>query len=267
MTITPLRTVSATRYITPLREGGSLPGIVEADDDGTYVLKFRGAGQGIRVLVAELIVGELARYLGFRMPELVFAELDAALGRAEPDFEIQELIKASVGLNLAMDYLPGSMTFDPLVTQPLIDDQALAARLVWFDALTTNVDRTARNANLLVWHKQLWLIDHGAALFFHHSWKDWQDRAKSPFNMIKDHVLLPFVTVEDLERADAELAPQLNEAVISEIVNLIPDEWLGDVPELGDVTAHRQAYIEYFCKRLEAPRAFAQEASRARLKL
>lgn len=267
MSISPLRTVSATRYVTPLREGGSLPAIIEADDDGTYVLKFRGAGQGLRVLVAEVIVGEMARYLGFRMPELVFVELDAVLARAEPDPEIQELIKASVGLNLALDYLPGSITFDPLVTQPLLDDQALAARLVWFDALTTNVDRTPRNANLLVWHKQLWLIDHGAALFFHHSWKDWQTRSKSPFTQINDHVLLPFITDTDLERADAELAPKLNEDIITQILSLIPDDWLGDVPELGDAAAHRQAYIEYFCQRLEAPRAFVEEARRARQQL
>lgn len=260
-----LRTVNATRYLTPLREGGSLPAIVEADDDGTYVLKFRGAGQGIRVLVAELIVGEMARALGFRMPELVFMELDPVLGRAEPDPEIQELIQASGGLNLAMDYLPGSVTFDPLVPKPMQQDPRLASEIVWFDALCTNVDRTARNANMLIWHQQLWLIDHGASLFFHHSWKDYLQRSKSPFAQIKDHILLPYA--QQIAEADARLAPQLSESLIREIVELIPVSWLGDAPEFETVAAHRQAYIDYFCSRLESPRAFVEEAIHAQQKL
>jgi len=184
-----IRTVTATRYVTPLREGGSLPAIVEADDDGMYVLKFRGAGQGQKVLVAELICGELGRALGLPVPELVFVELNAALGRNEPDFEIKALIEASVGLNLALDYLPGAFGFDPLQATQV--DPALAARIVWFDALLTNVDRTPRNPNLLLWHRQLWLIDHGAALYVHHTWTDYQRRARMPFAAIKDHVLLP----------------------------------------------------------------------------
>lgn len=264
-----LRTVAATRYLTPLREGGSLPAIVEADDDGTYVLKFRGAGQGLRALIAELLVGEIARVLGFRMPELVLIELDPVLGRAEPDPEIQELIKASAGLNLALDYLPGSITFDPLAARPHQVEGELAAAIVWLDAFTTNVDRTARNANLLVWHQRLWLIDHGAALFFHHSWNDYLTRSLSPFVQIKDHVLLPFVDAQaqQLIAADARLAPLLSPERLREIVELIPADWLGDVPQFDSVEAHREAYATYLNQRLTGPRAFVQEAIRARLQL
>ena len=164
------RTIKVTRYVTPLREGGSLPAIVEADDDGMYVLKFRGAGQGPKALIAELISGEIGRVLGFRVPEIVFADLDIELSRTEPDPEIQDLLKASAGLNLGMDYLPGSITFDPVVD--MIDGK-LASEIVWFDAFITNVDRTARNSNMLMWHKELWLIDHGASLYFQHSWENW----------------------------------------------------------------------------------------------
>src|SRR6187399_3305794 len=183
-----LRTVHATRYVTPLREGGSLPGIVEADDAGMYVLKFRGAGQGPKALTAELIAGELARAAGLRLPELAFIELEADLARTEPDPEIQSLIQASAGLNLALDYLPGSVMFDPVVSQP---EAGLASAIVWFDAFVTNVDRTARNTNMLMWHRQLWLIDHGAALYFHHSWEGYLERAGDAFALIRDHVLLP----------------------------------------------------------------------------
>lgn len=260
-----LRTVQVTRYLTPLREGGSLPAIVEADDDGTYVLKFRGAGQGIRALVAEVIVGELARLLGFRMPELVFMELDPVLGRAEPDPEIQELIQASAGLNLGLDYLPGSITFDPLVPKPLQQDAQLASEIVWLDAFCSNVDRTARNANMLIWHQDLWLIDHGAALFFHHSWKDYLTRSQSPFAQIKDHVLLPFAS--QLQQADDKFTRILNPERISEILELIPDQWLGDVPEFENVTAHRDAYLNYFVSRLQSPRKFLEEAQHAYVQL
>lgn len=256
-----LRTVNATRYVTPLREGGSLPAIVEADDDGTYVLKFRGAGQGIRVLVAELLVGEMARLLGLRMPELVFMELDPVLGRAEPDPEIQELIQASAGLNLALDYLPGSVTFDPLAPHPLQPDPGLASAIVWLDAYTTNVDRTPRNANMLVWHQQLWLIDHGASLYFHHSWQDYQAKSRLPFVQIKDHVLLPFA--DQLREADARLSAQLTPEVIQGLVNQIPADWLGDAPQFADVAAHRAAYVDYLVARLESPRTFVEEAIRA----
>jgi hypothetical protein len=192
-----LRRISASRYVTPLREGGSLPAIVEGDDEGMYVLKFRGAGQGTKALVAELICGEIARALGLPVPELVFIELDADLARTEPDSEIQTLIRASAGLNLGLDYLPGSVMFDPIVEQP---DAELASAIVWFDAYVTNVDRTPRNTNLLMWHRKLQLIDHGAALYFHHSWTDPLARAGDRFEMIKDHVLLrfarPLVVVE-----------------------------------------------------------------------
>ena len=173
-----MRTVTATRYVSPLREGGSLPAIVEGSDDGLYVLKFRGAGQGPKALIAELVAGEIARACGLPVPEIVFMTLDPELARTEPDPEIQELIRASGGLNLALDYLPGSVTFDPVADRP---DGALASRIVWLDAYTSNVDRTARNANMLMWHRKLWLIDHGAALYFHHAWADGSDRSASPF--------------------------------------------------------------------------------------
>src|SRR6266849_2873428 len=183
-----LRTVMATRYVTPLREGGSLPAIVEADDDGMYVLKFRGAGPGPKALIAELVAGEIARASGLPVPEIVLVELDPELARTEPDPEIQDLIRASTGLNLALDYLPGAVTFDPIAEKP---DADLAASVVWFDAYATNVDRTPRNTNMLMWHRRLWLIDHGAALYFHPTWTNYMDRSRDAFPMIKDHILLP----------------------------------------------------------------------------
>ena len=190
-----------TRYVTPLREGGSLPAIAEADDGFLYALKFRGAGQGRKALVAELLGGEIARALGFRVPEIVFAQLDEAFGRTEPDEEIQDLLRASTGLNLALHYLSGAITFDPVVTKL---DAALASRIVWLDCLLTNVDRTPKNTNMLMWHKELWLIDHGACLYFHHSWDNWQVQATKPFVQVKDHVLLPWAS--QLEDADAHPA-------------------------------------------------------------
>src|SRR4051794_21731788 len=216
-----LRTVRATRYVTPLREGGSLPAIVEADDDGMYVLKFRGAGQGPKALVAELVAGEIARAAGLPVPEIVFVQLDPELARTEPDPEIQDLIRASAGLNLALDYLPGSITFDPVVDKPEPD---LASAVVWFDAYVTNVDRTPRNTNLLMWHRRLWLIDHGAALYFHHDWQNYVERSRSPFPLIKEHVLLPFASA--LGEADARLSAHLSPDLIREVLSLIPDEWL-----------------------------------------
>ena len=200
-----LRTVNVTRYITPLREGGSLPAIAEADDDFMYVLKFRGAGQGVKSLIAEIIGGEIARALGFRVPELVFANLDEAFGRTEPDEEIQDLLKASVGLNLALHYLSGAITFDPVVTTV---DAKLASQIVWLDCLITNVDRTVRNTNMLMWHKELWLIDHGASLYFHHSWQNFEEQAKRSFVQVKDHVLLPQASL--LDEADAEALQYLH---------------------------------------------------------
>jgi hypothetical protein len=254
-----LRTVTATRYITPLREGGSLPAIVEADDAGMYVLKFRGAGQGPKVLVAEIIVGELARCAGLAMPEIVFIELDPDLARAEPDAEIQQLLRASAGLNLAFDYLPGSVTFDPLADQP---DALLASSIVWLDAYTSNVDRTARNANMLMWHGHLWLIDHGAALYFHHGWGDGADRSANVFAPIKDHILLKAAT--RLDEADATMTARITPAVIADVVALVPDAWLATDKSFASPGAARQAYVQHLSRRLQAPRAFLEEAKRAR---
>ncbi|MEJ0099855.1 MAG: HipA family kinase [Pseudomonadota bacterium] len=250
-----LRTVDARRYVTPLREGGSMPAIVEADDSGLYVLKFRGSGQGPRALIAELLGGEIARVLGLDTPELVFMTLDAELARTEPDPEIQSLIKASVGLNIASDYLPGSVTFDPAVW-PV--DADLASRIVWFDAFTTNVDRTAKNVNMLVWHKKLRLIDHGAAFYMHHDWDHALERARSPFERIRDHVLLP--RASHIAEVDAELAAKLGPAVLEGLVQAIPVEWLADAG--GE--ARRADYLGYLTQRLAAPRAFVTEATRAR---
>lgn len=253
-----LRTVTATRYVTPLREGGSLPAVIEADDDGLYVLKFRGAGQGTKALIAELVAGELARAAGLPIPEIVFVQLDAELGRSEPDAEIQRLIRTSAGINLALDYLPGSVTFDPLVER-IGDD--LASALVWFDAFITNVDRTARNANLLMWHRWLWLIDHGAALYFHHNWSTWLDSSRKPFPLISNHVLLPFAS--ELEAADARMSAAITPGVVDRIVSLIPEDWLIDDPLFADAQAQRQAYGEYLTDRLQTPRLFFEEAVRA----
>lgn len=244
-----MRTVGVTRYVTPLREGGSLPAIVEGDDNGLYVLKFRGAGQGAKALVAELVAGELARAAGLPVPEIVFAELDPDLARTEPDPEIQALIRASAGLNLALDYLPGSVMFDPVVERP---DAQLASSIVWFDALVTNIDRTARNTNLLMWHRRLWLIDHGAALFFHHGTRDFASRAKDPFPQVKDHVLLGFA--DRLREVDEAMARRLAPEVVRPIVALVPAEWSGD----------GAAYTDYFAARLASPRPFVEEAIRAR---
>ncbi len=251
----PIRRVSATRYVTPLREGGSLPAIVEADDDGTYVIKFRGAGQGVKVLIAELIAGELARAAGFSVPEIVFMDLDPVLARSEPDAEIRDLIKASAGLNLAMDFLPGSLMFDPLVNIP---DATLASMVVWFDAFIANVDRTARNPNLLMWHRKLWLIDHGAALYVHHGDQNFAHRAREPFPMISDHVLLS--RASDLEAVDARLTP-LVAAAVPAVVGLIPEAWLPRTVNTSDV---RSEYHDYLMQRLESPRQFVQDAIRAR---
>jgi len=257
-----LRTVNATRYVTPLREGGSLPAIVEADDAGMYVLKFRGAGQGPKVLVAEIIVGELARAAGLPMPEIVLIELDRDLARTEPDAEIQQLIRDSAGLNLAFDYLPGSVTFDPVADQP---ERLLASSIVWLDAFTSNVDRTARNANMLMWHRKLWLIDHGAALYFHHGWGNGADQSGSPFAAIKDHILLRFA--DALEEADAAMTSRLTPALIQEVVAAVPDEWLATDRAFASPALVREAYVQHLTRRLRSPRAFLEEARRARAAL
>lgn len=255
-----MRTVCASRYVTPLREGGSLPAIVEADDAGLYVLKFRGAGQGPKALVAELVAGELARALGLPVPEIVFVELDPELARTEPDPEIQSLIRDSAGLNLALDYLPGSVTFDPTIFTP---GGELASAIVWFDAFVSNVDRTARNSNMLLWHRKLWLIDHGAALYFHHGWDGAiVERATAPFALIRDHVLLSFA--DRLPEIDAQLAARLDEDRVRDIVAQVPDSWLAVDNVFASPNAQREVYSEYFCRRLRAPRAFVGEAVRAR---
>lgn len=254
-----LRTVNVTRYVTPLREGGSLPAIAEADDDFLYVLKFRGAGQGVKALIAELLGGEIARVLGFNVPELVFANLDEAFGRTEPDEEIQDLLKFSVGLNLALHYLSGAITFDPAVT-PV--DATLASKILWFDCLMTNVDRTARNTNMLVWDKKLWLIDHGASLYFHHSWDNWEQQAVRPFVQAKDHVLLRWAS--ELEAVDAAFRAKLTPDSIRSVVSLIPDEWI--IPDSfsqspGEV---RDVYANFLISRLSSSHIFVNEAQYAR---
>lgn len=253
-----IRTVQVTRYVTPLREGGSLPAIAEADDGFLYALKFRGAGQGSKALIAELLGGEIARVLGLRVPEIVFAELDEAFGRTEPDEEIQDLLRASTGLNLALHYLSGAITFDPVINKL---DEGLASRIVWLDCLLTNVDRTVRNTNMLMWHKELWLIDHGASLYFHHTWDNWQEQAVKPFFQVKDHVLLPWAT--QLEEADDELKSKLTDPVIRAIVELIPDAWL-DTQEGIPPSEAREVYARFLEMRITASGVFVKEAQDAR---
>lgn len=255
-----IRTVNVIRYITPLREGGSLPALVEADDEFLYVLKFRGAGQGVKALIAELLAGEIARALGFLVPEIVFAQLDSSFGRSEGDQEIQDLLRASEGLNIALHYLTGAITFNTLVTDI---DATLASQIVWFDCLVTNVDRTARNTNMLTWHKEFWLIDHGAAFYFHHSWQHIDKQALSPFTYVKDHVLLPFAS--ELDTVDAAFKSILSAERIRSIVSLIPDQWLltEDSP-FESAAQHRQAYVQFLETRLSHTEVFIKEAQYAR---
>jgi hypothetical protein len=258
----PLRTVTVSRYVTPLREGGSLPAIVEASDDFLYVLKFRGAGQGIRALIAELIGGEVARALGLKVPEIVFAELDPAFGRTEPDEEIQDLLKASAGLNLGLHYLSGSITFDPAVTTV---NPALASAIVWMDCFLMNMDRTARNTNMLWWNKELWLIDHGACLYFHHNWEGWQDQILRPFTLVKDHVLLPQAVALDI--ADDVCKPMLTEGILRHITGQIPDEWLSIDNYFSTVEEHRNAYLRFLTERLSNSHIFVNAAQHAQQSL
>jgi hypothetical protein len=248
-----LRTVRATRYVTPFREGGSLPALVEADDLGLYVLKFYGAGQGPLALAAEIIAGEIGRALGLRVPELVLMEVDPALGRNEPDEEIRDLLQASPGLNLGMDFLPGSAMFDLAAGDRA--NAELASMAVWFDAFVTNVDRTARNPNLLCWHKSLYFIDHGAALYFHHNWQDPSVSARSRFAVVKDHILLPWAS--QLEAVDPILRAKLSEELFAGILENVPEAWLA--PE-----ATRRAYVDYLLERLKFAPVFLEEALRAR---
>lgn len=254
-----LRTVQVIRYVTPLREGGSMPAIAEADDGFLYVLKFRGAGQGSKALIAELIGGEIARRLSLKVPEIVFAELDEAFGRTEPDEEIQDLLKASVGLNLALHYLQRSVTFDPTVRNVA---SLLASKIVWLDCLLLNVDRTVRNTNMLDWHGELWLIDHGASLYFHHSWHNWEQMAAQPFARVKDHVLLPFA--DDMMRAHEYCSKLITPQVVAEIVALIPDVWLEADSEFNNVTERRQAYEVFLNTRITHSETFTKAAIDAR---
>jgi hypothetical protein len=256
--VSPLRTVDITRYVTPLREGGSLPAIVEADDGFLYVLKFRGAGQGIKALIAELIGGELARTLGFKVPEIVFANVDPAFGRTEPDEEIQDLLKFSEGLNLALHYLSGAITYDPAVTRI---DALTASKIVWMDCLLTNVDRTVRNTNMLMWHKELWLIDHGAALYFHHSGTEWEKASLSPFMQVKDHVLLPWAT--ELDKVDEEFKSILTKDKVAEIVSLIPGEWATKGMDISAGEA-KKVYENFLVNRIHNSQIFLKTAADAR---
>jgi hypothetical protein len=258
-----LRTVRATQYITALREGGSLPAIIAAEDSGMYVLKFHGAGQGPLALVAELVAGEIGRRLGLRVPELVFVDVEAAFGRNEPDQEIRDLIRRSIGLNLALDYLPGSTMFDVAAGDKA--DPETASLAVWFDAFVSNVDRTARNANLLTWHRQLYFIDHGAALYWQHDWPNAPNKIESPFPEIRHHVLLSWAS--SLEAADAIAHQRLNSRVLTEILDLVPDAWLNLQGQQETPADHRRVYVELLSRRLAASSSFLQEALRARADL
>jgi hypothetical protein len=248
--------VSGTRYVVPLREGGSLPAVVDADDGRSFVVKFRGAGQGAKALVAEAIVAGLAQALDLPVPTPAIVDLAEGFGNAEPDPEIQDILRGSVGDNFGLGYLPGALAFDPAVDRDVAS--GFSADVVWLDALTTNVDRSARNTNLLLAQGCLWLIDHGAALYVHHRWEGWETRIQSPFPQIKDHVLLPFAG--DLAAADARLRPRLTSAVLRQIVDDIPDAWLGDETLFATLAEHRQAYFTYLSKRLSGERRWLQEA-------
>lgn len=254
-----LRTVNVIRYIAPLREGGSLPALAEADDGFKYVVKFRGAGHGTKMLVSELIGGVVAQTLGFRVPEIVFINLDEAFGRTEGDEEIQDLLKGSRGLNMGLHFLSGALTFDPVATQI---DSLTASKIVWMDAFLTNVDRTVRNTNMLMWHKELWLIDQGASLYFHHSWENWERHALSPFTYIKDHVLLPYA--DKLNEVDVEFKKILTPEKIGEIVSLLPDDWLNWGGEEETPQDIRQTYFSYLTERLTHSYIFIKEAQHAR---
>jgi hypothetical protein len=257
--IPALRSVNVVRYVTPLREGGSLPAIVEADDGFLYVLKFSGAGQGVKALIADLIGGELARALGFKVPEIVFAQLDSSFGRTEPDEEIQDLLRASEGLNLALHYLSGAITFDPAVTRL---DERLSSQIVWLDCLLTNVDRTPRNTNMLSWNRELWLIDHGASLYFHHSWDNWEEQARRPFVQVKDHVLLPWAS--QLPQVDAEFKAILTPALVQQVIALVPEEWLTGNGIEASPDERREVYKQFLLTRINSSEIFLNEAQNAR---
>ncbi|MBN9293238.1 MAG: aminotransferase class I and II [Flavobacteriia bacterium] len=257
--IAPLRTVTVMRYITPLREGGSLPALAEADDEFKYVLKFRGAGHGVKALISEFISGQIAKYLGLPIPELVFAELDEGFGKTEADEEIQDLLLFSKGLNLGLHYLQGALTFEAAVNTC---ESYLASKIVWFDAFITNIDRTFRNTNLLIWHKEIWLIDNGASFYFHHSWDNWEQAAKSTFPYVKDHVLLPFAS--ELDRVDEEFSKVLTKEALSEIVTQIPADWLQWEGSVLTPEEIRKVYEQFLHIRLDNSRLFTEFAKNAR---
>ena len=254
-----LRRVRVMRYVMPLREGGSLPALADADDGFSYVLKFRGAGQREKALIAELLGGEIARLLGFKVPELVFAELDEAFGRSEGDEEIQDLLKGSQGLNLGLHFLSKAITFDPGATKV---DELLASQIVWLDAFITNVDRTYRNTNMLLWNRELWLIDHGAAFLFHHSWTNWEKHAIGPFPTIKDHVLLPQASL--IDEVDAMFKSLLTDKKLSAIVDLIPDEWVFASRDVESATEGREIYREFLKLRRDNSDVFIHQIKEAR---
>ncbi len=254
-----IRTINVTRYVTPLREGGSLPAIAEGDDGFLYAVKFRGAGQGPKALVAEFIGGEIARALQLKVPEIVFARLDEAFGRTEPDEEIQDLLKASKGLNIALHYLSGAISFDPAVAEI---DGLLASKVVWLDAFLMNMDRTARNTNMLIWYKNLWLIDHGACLYFHHNWENWPTQVNSAFPLIKDHVLLKNAAY--LEEADKEIRQILHPGILEDIVEALPEEWLQYEEANSNAKEVKQVYKKFLSTRLQNTAIFLKQAVDAR---
>ncbi|MBS7119414.1 MULTISPECIES: HipA family kinase [Dysgonomonas] len=254
-----LRTVNVTRYIMPLREGGSLPALADADDGFKYVLKFRGTGHGTKALVSELLGGVVAHTLGFKVPEYVFINLDEAFGRTEGDEEIQDLLQGSRGLNLGLHFLSGALTFDPVMTKV---DSKLASQVVWLDAFLTNVDRTARNTNMLYWNKELWLIDHGASLYFHHSWVNYEKYAVSPFPQIKDHVLLPYAS--ELESVDKEFKAILTDEKIREMTNLLPNDWLNWGGEEESPEEIKNVYYNFLTERIHHSDLFVKAAQDAR---
>ena len=261
MALSALAYVHGARYDVPLREGGSLPAVVDTDEDGPYVVKFLGAGQGPKALIAEALVAQLALALDLPVPRPALVDLEEGFGRSEPDPEIQDILRDSVGLNFGLAYLPAALAFDPAVDSDRLTSD-LAAAIVWFDALVTNVDRTPRNPNLLVWQRSLWMIDHGAALYVHHRWSGWQQRIQSPFPQIADHVLLPFAG--NLEAADARLRPLLTDEVLQNAVASLPEEWLGEEEEFPNSDAQREAYVSYLRERLNGERAWLRTAIEAR---
>ena len=254
-----IRTVNVTRYVTPLREGGSLPAIVEADDDFPYVLKFRGAGQGKKALIAELLGGELARAMGLKVPELVFMMLDESFSQTEPDEEIQDLLKFSVGLNLGLHYLSGAITYDPVISEV---DALTASKVVLLDSIITNVDRTHRNTNMLMWYRELWLIDHGASFYFHHSWGKWEEHLDKPFPLIANHVLLK--QAKELEQAELEIRTAVNEQAIRDIVSVIPDDWLIEEGDEASAEEKREVYASFLITRINHLEQFTKAAADAR---